>query len=75
MLKTLTAIVTAAAIAAAITVLSSPGPVDAGPLEKPAEATLKACTQKAWPYLNCVGTSLGNPRIRVVTTDRVAMGQ
>jgi hypothetical protein len=71
MLKTLTAIMTAAAIAAAVTVISSPGPVDAGPLAKPNEAVLKACTQQAWPYLNCVGTSGGNPRIRLVTTDHI----
>lgn len=73
MLKTLTAVMTAAAIAALVTVFVAPGtPVEAGPLAKPVEAALKACTQRAWPYLNCVGTPLGNPRIRLVTTDRLA---
>ena len=50
-------------IAGAVTMLSGPdrGPVDAGPLAEPAEAALKACTQRAWPYLNCVGTAIGNP--------------
>ncbi len=72
MLKALTAIMTAAAIAAVLTIVSTPGPVDAGPLAKGSEAVLKVCTQKAWPYLNCVGTSVGNPRIRLVTTDRIA---
>jgi hypothetical protein len=72
MLKAITAVISAAAIAALVTAFSSPSPVDAGPLAKPAEATLKACTQMAWPYLNCVGTSVGNPRIRLVTTDRLA---
>lgn len=73
MLKTITALMTAAAIATLATVFLAPSaPVDAGPLAQPAEAALKACTQKAWPYLNCVGTPLGNPRIRVVTTDRPA---
>jgi hypothetical protein len=63
----------AAAIAAAVTVLSAPSaPVDAGPLAQPAETALKACTQRSWPYLNCVGTPYGNPRIRLVTTDRIA---
>jgi len=33
---------------------------------------LKACTKQPWPYLNCVGTPLGNPRIGLVTTDRLA---
>jgi hypothetical protein len=69
MLKTTTAVMVAAAIAAAFTLLSSPSsPVDAGPLAKPAEAVLKDCTQRTWPYLNCVGTSVGNPRIRLVTS-------
>jgi hypothetical protein len=72
-LKTTTAVMIAAAIAAAVTVLSAPSsPVDAGPLVQPAETALKACTQRSWPYLNCVGTPYGNPRIRLVTTDRIA---
>jgi hypothetical protein len=72
MLKTLTAILSAAAVATVFTILASPsGPVDAGPLAKPAEATLKSCVQRPWPYLNCVGTSVGNPRIRLVTTERL----
>jgi hypothetical protein len=72
MLKTTTAIMVAATIAAAFTVLSAPtAHVDAGPLAEPAEAALKVCTQRSWPYLNCVGTPLGNPRIRLVTTDRL----
>ena len=72
MLKSTTAVMLAAAIAAAFTVLSAPtAHVDAGPLAQPAETALKACTQRAWPYLNCVGTEFGNPRIRLVTTDRL----
>lgn len=71
MLKTVSAILSAAVIATVITVFSSPGTVDAGPLAKPAEAALKSCTQRPWPYLNCVGTPLGNPRIRLVTTERL----
>lgn len=72
MLKTVTAILTAAAVAAVITVFLAPNaPVDAGPLDKPNAAVLKVCTQQAWPYLNCVGTAVGNPKIRLVTTDRL----
>jgi hypothetical protein len=71
MLKTITAVMSAAAIAALVTVFSLQSPVDAGPLPKPAETVLKACSQNPWPYLNCVGTSVGNPRIRLVTTDRL----
>lgn len=72
MLKTLSAILSAAAIAAVITVFSSPSSkVDAGPLPQVAEATLKSCVQRPWPYLNCVGTELGNQKIRLVTTERL----
>jgi hypothetical protein len=72
MLKSTTAVMLAAAIAAAFTVLSAPtAHVDAGPLAKPAETALKACSQRAWPYLNCVGTEFGNPRIRLVTVERL----
>jgi len=73
MLKSSTAVMIAAAIAAAFTVLSAPtAHVDAGPLAKPAETALKDCTQRAWPYLHCVGTPFGNPRIRLVTDERLA---
>ncbi len=73
MLKTISAIVTAAAIAGFATLISAPtsSPVTAGPLAKPVEDTLKSCTQRAWPYNNCVGTAVGNPKIRLVTTDRL----
>jgi hypothetical protein len=73
MLKTTTAVTVAATIAAIITLLSAPSaPVDAGPLAKPAEAALNACVGQPWPYLNCVGTPFGNPRIRLVTAERPA---
>jgi len=72
MLKTISAVASAAAIAAFFTVFLPPTTeVGAGPLEKPAETVLNECKQQAWPYLNCVGTSVGNPKIRLVTTDRL----
>jgi hypothetical protein len=71
MLKTTTAIMVAAAIAAAITVLSAPTThVNATPVASAAPMT--ACAQRAWPYLRCVGTPYGNPHIRLVSTDRLA---
>jgi hypothetical protein len=71
MLKTTTAIMLAAAIAASITVLSSPTTqVNATPVASAAPMT--ACAQRAWPYLGCVGTPYGNPHIRLVSTDRLA---
>ena len=72
MLKSLTAVMAAAAIAAIITVMSAPSAqVDAGPVAKPAEAAMTACNQRPWPYTRCVGTEFGNPRVRLVTTDRI----
>ncbi len=73
MLKTITAITIAAAIAAVVTAFPAPyGELAAGsPLPKPEEAALKACIQRPWPYLNCVGSRVGNPQIRLVTTDRL----
>ncbi len=38
----------------------------AGPMPEPVQSAIKACTQQAWPYLNCVGTPYGNPRIRLI---------
>ncbi|HZL30849.1 MAG TPA: hypothetical protein VFC54_07290 [Pseudolabrys sp.] len=72
MLKVLSAIVFAAATAVVMTISFAPsGAVDAGPLAKPDLATLHSCVARPWPYLNCVGTSVGNPKIRLVTTDRL----
>jgi hypothetical protein len=72
MLKISNAVFAAAAIAAVLTILSvSSAPLDAGPLAGPAATTLKTCTQRPWPYLNCVGTPVGNPAVRLVTTERL----
>ena len=72
MFKTTTAIMVAATIAAAVTLLSAPTThVNASPLATTAAEPMNACAQRAWPYLRCVGTSFGNPRIRLVTTDRL----
>ena len=72
MFKFTNCVIAAAAIAAALTVLTGTSArLDAGPLAEPARKTLQACTQRPWPYLNCVGTSLGNPRIRLVSSERL----
>jgi len=72
MLKSITAITIAAVLAAAfVAFTASDNDLAAGPLAKPDEATLKDCVQRPWPYLNCVGTHVGNPHIRLVTTDRL----
>ncbi len=72
MLKTTTAVMVAATIAAAVTVLSTPTThVNASPLATIAAEPMQSCAQRAWPYLRCVGTEFGNPRIRLVTTDRL----
>jgi hypothetical protein len=65
MFKVTNAIIAAAAIAAVMTVLtSSSSRLVASPM--PEQSAIKACTQQAWPYLNCVGTPYGNPRIRLI---------
>lgn len=73
MFKFTNALIAAAAVAAIVTVLTgSSDRLDAGPIAEPAQTTLKTCTQRPWPYLNCVGTPVGNPHIRLITTDRLA---
>lgn len=72
MLKVLSAIVSAAALAAVMTISFAPsGPVTAGPIAGRDGVTLNACRARPWPYLNCVGTSHGSRQIRLVTTERL----
>ncbi len=72
MLKTTTAVMVAATIAAAVTVLSAPTThVNANPLPTASAAPMTGCAQRAWPYLRCVGTAFGNPHVRLVSTDRL----
>ncbi len=71
MLKSLAAVMVAATIAAAITLFSAPtSDVVASPLPQPAADAITACKQQPWPYLNCVGTEFGNPRVRLISIDR-----
>ena len=71
MLKSVAAITVAAAIAALITITSAPtADVVASPLPQPAADAISACKQRPWPYLNCVGTEFGNPKVRLITIDR-----
>jgi hypothetical protein len=72
MFKTSTAIMVAAAAATAFTVLTEPTHVVATTLATPSEAVIKDCTQRPWPYLNCVGTAVGNPRVRLIAIERLA---
>jgi hypothetical protein len=71
-MKSLTAILAAAAVAALITLMSAPSePVTAGPMPQAAAAEMHACASRPWPYLRCVGTPFGNPKVRLVTTDKL----
>lgn len=73
MLKSLAAVMVAATIAAVITVFSAPtSDVVASPLPQPAADAITACKQRPWPYLNCVGTEFGNPRVRLISVDHAA---
>jgi hypothetical protein len=71
MLKTITAVMTAAAIAAAVTLISAPSPVDAGPMAKPVETAMRTCANQPWPYLHCVGTQFGSWKVRLVSIERL----
>ena len=73
MFKLTYAVLAAAAVAGTFTFLTAAsGRLDAGPLPSKTEAALKECTQRPWPYLNCVGTPLGNSHIRLITTERLS---
>lgn len=61
------AILAAAVIAGIFTAATgASSKLDASPIAEPARSVLKACTQQAWPYLNCVGTAVGEPNVRVI---------
>ena len=65
-----------AVMAAAVTVLSAPAAkVAAGPMPATTVAAMRACAERPWPYLHCVGTRFGNPHIRLVSTDRLGAGE
>jgi len=71
MLKIVNAIIAAAGIAAALTFMSDhSGRVVASPTAEPVQAKLERCAARPWPYLNCVGTAYGDPRVRLVSTER-----
>ena len=66
-------LVAAAVAAAAVTALSTPSSTNAAtPTAKSLAEATTACAQRTWPYLHCVGTSFGNPQVRLVTTDRLS---
>jgi hypothetical protein len=71
MLKTITAVLSAAAIAAVVTLISAPSPVDAGPVAKPVETAMRTCANQPWPYLHCVGTQFGSSNVRLVSIERL----
>ncbi len=71
-MKSTSAVMLAAAVAAAIAILTAPAsPVTAGPLAKAMAAPMRSCAARPWPYLRCVGTPFGNPKVRLVTVERL----
>jgi hypothetical protein len=71
LLHAFAAIVAAAVLAGGITILSAPvDDVVASPLPPPATVAITTCKQRPWPYLNCVGTEFGDPRVRVISFNR-----
>ena len=72
MFKLTNCIIAAAVIAGAVAVLTGTSDrLAAGPLAEPAQSALKACTERPWPYLNCVGTPFGDPHIRLIASERL----
>ena len=65
------AIMAAAFIAAAVTLLSMPtAQVNASPRPQAEADEMQACAERPWPYLRCAGTPFGSQRIRVVVSER-----
>jgi hypothetical protein len=65
--KLTNAILISAVVAGFVTVMTgSSNRLSASPMPEPVQAAIKACSQQPWPYLNCVGTPYGNPRIRLI---------
>ena len=63
MLKIVSAVLSAAAIAAVITIFLAPsGPVDAGPLAHHEEVALKSCTQRPWLSILPLASSYSEPK-------------
>lgn len=70
-----TAVTAAAGAATVVTILCMPTTkVAAGTMPAPIVKAMHACADRPWPYLNCVGTPFGNPKIRLVTTGHFAPG-
>jgi hypothetical protein len=66
--KNMTPAVIAAAVIAGIFTLAtgSSDTLDASPIAEPGHSAIKACTQQAWPYLDCVGTQFSTSNVRVI---------
>ncbi len=73
MFKSTTAVMVAATIAAAFTILSAPANrVTATPVALPVAEAMATCVNRPWPYLRCVGTEFGSRNVRLVGTDRLS---
>jgi len=71
-MKSTTAVMLAAAIAAGVTIFTAPtNAVSAGSLPPAVTAPLTACAERPWPYFGCVGTPFGNRNIRLITVERL----
>jgi hypothetical protein len=67
------AIMAAAFIAAAVSLLSVPtAQVNASPRPQADADAMQSCAERPWPYLRCVGTPFGSPHVRLVSTERKA---
>ena len=72
--RTLVMVLTAAGIAAVVTLFSFGwNEVEAGPLAPAQAAAIKACTDRAWPYNTCVDSGFSKRKVRLITSDRLPM--
>jgi hypothetical protein len=74
MLKLLSAVVAAAGIAAALTLLpgTTSTQLSVSPLTKSEQAPPETCADRPWPYLKCIGSPSEESSLRRLTTDRLA---
>ncbi|MFA6265325.1 MAG: hypothetical protein WC670_06370 [Pseudolabrys sp.] len=67
MFKVTQAVFAAAVIAGIFTALTGYSDrLDASPVAEPERSAMKNCVQQPWPYLHCVGTQFGNPKVRMI---------
>jgi hypothetical protein len=73
MLKLLSAVVAAAGIAGALTLLpgATSTQLSVSPATKSEQVPLETCADRPWPYLKCIGSPSEESSLRPLTADRL----